>query len=140
MGERAERQPSPGIPWGVTEKNLVAYTQAALAKFIREVRGTDGLQFRMHQESGLKRAEMAAFWGSLFDIVKQTAPAIRCDLRAKGLPDSIIDAATGVPSIKTLSRLGRFRSGERSMTCVWDKLSHRSPVRPLSGPRSQTCV
>jgi hypothetical protein len=93
MGEQAARQPTPGIPWGVTEKNLVAYTQAALAKFLREVRGTDGLQFRMHEESGLKRAEMAAFWGSLFDIVKQTAPAIRCDLRAKGLPDSIIDAA-----------------------------------------------
>jgi len=93
MGNQAAREPTPGIPWGVTEKNLVPYTQAALAKFIREVRGTDGLQFRMHEESGLKRAEMAAFWGSLFDIVKQTAPTIRCDLRAKGLPDSIIDAA-----------------------------------------------
>jgi hypothetical protein len=95
---KAAKEPAPGIPWGVTEKNLVPYTQAALGKFLREVRGMDAVQFRMHEESGLKRSEMHEFWGSVFDIVRQTAPLVRCDLRAKGLPDSIIDlaAAKGV--------------------------------------------
>ena len=93
MGERSAKEPTNGIPWGVTEKNLVPYTQAALAKFLREVRGVDAIQFRMHDESGLKPSEMHDFWGSVFDIVKNTAPNVRCDLRAKGLPDSIIDLA-----------------------------------------------
>jgi hypothetical protein len=91
--DRAMREPAPGIPWGVTEKNLVAYTQAALARFLKMVPEADALQFRMHEESGLKRAEMAGFWGSIFDIVKASGRNLRCDLRAKGLPDSIIDVA-----------------------------------------------
>jgi len=93
MGDKSAKEPTDGIPWGVTEKNLVPYTQAALAKFLREVRGPDAIQFRMHDESGLKKSEMHEFWGSVFDLVKQTAPNVRCDLRAKGLPDSIIDLA-----------------------------------------------
>ncbi|MCX5683969.1 MAG: hypothetical protein NT049_09825, partial [Planctomycetota bacterium] len=93
MGDRAAKEPTDGIPWGVTEQNLVPYTQAALAKFLREVRGMDAIQFRMHDESGLKPSEMHEFWGSVFDLVKRTAPLVRCDLRAKGLPDSVIDLA-----------------------------------------------
>jgi hypothetical protein len=93
MGDRSAKEPTDGIPWGVTEKNLVPYTQAALAKFLREVRGPDAIQFRMHDESGLKPSEMHDFWGSVFDLAKGAAPNVRLDLRAKGLPDTIIDLA-----------------------------------------------
>ena len=92
-GERATREPTPGIPWGVTETNLVPYTQAALARFLQVAPEADAIQFRMHDESGLKPGEMKAFWGGVFDIVKQSGRHIRCDLRAKGLPDEIIDLA-----------------------------------------------
>ena len=40
--------------WGVTAENLIAYTKAALAKFVRLVPDVDAIQFRMHDESGLK--------------------------------------------------------------------------------------
>jgi len=84
------KQPTPGLVWGVTEKNLTAYTTAALAKFIRLVPGLDALQFRMHDESGLKNREQADFWRAIFKVVKERGPNIRFDARAKGLPDAVI--------------------------------------------------
>lgn len=97
--DRATKEPTPGLVWGVTEKNLVPYTKAALAKFVRVVPRVDGLQFRMHDESGLKVGEQEAFWRDVFVMMKQTAPNLRLDLRAKGLPDSVIQTAidVGIP-------------------------------------------
>ncbi|MGA2497109.1 MAG: hypothetical protein ABSH20_05180 [Tepidisphaeraceae bacterium] len=95
----ALRNPTPHLVWGVNEKNLIPYTKAALAQFVRAVPRVDALQFRMHDESGLKNSEQVSFWQSVFAMMKQQAPGLRLDLRAKGLPDSVIDAAieTGVP-------------------------------------------
>jgi len=87
----ATRAPTPGLVWGVTETNLTAYTKAALAKFIREVPKLDGIQFRMHDESGLKNREQIDFWRNIFQVMKQYGPDIRFDARAKGLPDSVIE-------------------------------------------------
>jgi hypothetical protein len=97
--DRATQEPTPGLVWGVTEKNLVTYTQAALAKFVRVIPHLDGIQFRMHDESGLKNSEQEAFWRDVFTMMKQTAPNLHLDLRAKGLPDSVIQTAldTGIP-------------------------------------------
>lgn len=55
--DRATKEPTPGLVCGVTEKNLVPYAQAALAKFVRVVPELDAIQFRMHDESGLKNNE-----------------------------------------------------------------------------------
>ncbi|MGW8315406.1 MAG: hypothetical protein ACWGNV_07385 [Bacteroidales bacterium] len=80
---------------GVTAENLGPYTKAALAKFIQEVPGLDGLQLRMHNESGLREgAEMEAFWREVFGMIRETAPGLQVDLRAKELPESVIRIAS----------------------------------------------
>lgn len=97
--DEATRRPTPGLVWGVTAENLVPYTKAALASFVRQVPALDGIQFRMHDESGLKVGEQEAFWRDVFQLMKQAAPNLRLDLRAKGLPDAVIQSALdiGVP-------------------------------------------
>ena len=89
--ERIPARPTPGLVWGVTEKNLTPYTNAALVKFLRLVPEIDAIQFRMHDESGLKNREQGDFWRNVFQVMKQYAPNVRIDARAKGLPDSVID-------------------------------------------------
>ncbi len=84
------------LPWlvtGLTEQNLVPYTKAALRQFMDVFPELDGLQFRMHDESGLKKEEMGSFWHDVFAMLHATHPKARLDLRAKELPDSIIDDA-----------------------------------------------
>ena len=93
--DEATKKPTPGLVWGVTAENLVPYTKAALAKFVKEVPALDAIQFRMHDESGLKNSEQEAFWRDVFQMMKTTAPSLRLDLRAKGLPDSVIQSAVG---------------------------------------------
>jgi hypothetical protein len=97
--DEGTRKPVPGLVWGVTSYNLVAYTKAALAEFVRRVPALDGIQFRMHDESGLKNSEQEAFWRDVFQMMQQAAPNLRLDLRAKGLPDAVIQSAidVGVP-------------------------------------------
>ena len=85
-------QPKPGLVWGVTTENLTPYTKAALAKFVHAVPELDAVQFRMHDESGLKAGEQEAFWREIFQVMKQNAPQMRFDARAKGLPDAVIEA------------------------------------------------
>ncbi len=97
--EDALKKPTPGLVWGVTADNLVPYTKAALTKFLREVHGIDAIQFRMHDESGLKNSEQAGFWSEIARLMQHEAPNIRFDARAKGLPDAVIDdiVSTGIP-------------------------------------------
>ena len=97
--DEATQKPVPGMVWGVTGENLVAYTKAALASFVKLVPAVDAIQFRMHDESGLKNSEQEAFWRDVFQMMRETAPKLRLDLRAKGLPDSVIQSAieAGVP-------------------------------------------
>lgn len=89
--ERSLRDPSWGLVKGVTARNLTPYTKAALAQFVRLVPEVDAIQFRMHDESGLKAEEQEAFWRNIFEVMKQHAPKVRFDARAKGLPDAVID-------------------------------------------------
>ena len=95
----ATKKPVPGLVWGVTAENLVPYTKAALAELVKQVPALDAIQFRMHDESGLKNSEQESFWRDVFQMMKQAAPNLRLDLRAKGLPDSVIQSASevGVP-------------------------------------------
>lgn len=95
----ATKKPVPGLVWGVSAENLVPYTKAALAEFVRRVPAVDAIQFRMHDESGLKKNEQEGFWRDVFQMMKKSAPNLRLDLRAKGLPDSVIESAAevGVP-------------------------------------------
>jgi hypothetical protein len=94
--DAAKNRPTPGLVSGVTTGNLTAYTNAALAELFRRVPGIDALQFRMHDESGLKSSEQEAFWRSVFTTMKEHAPGVRFDARAKGLPDAVIDAGVAM--------------------------------------------
>lgn len=92
----APDQPVPGLVWGVNADNLITYNKAALAKFVRLVPDLDGIQFRMHNESGLKEGEQHGFWLDVFRMMKETAPHLRLDLRAKELPQPVIESALDV--------------------------------------------
>ena len=83
----------PGLVFGVTAENLSAYTKAALHRFIEVFPEVDAIQFRMHDESGLKHAEMQSFWHDVFTAIKRDHPSMRLDLRAKELPDAVINDA-----------------------------------------------
>ena len=91
-------QPVPGLVWGVNGDNLIAYTKAALTKFVKEIPDLDALQFRMHDESGLKKEEQDGFWRDVFQMMKVAAPGLRLDLRVKELKESVIQSAieTGI--------------------------------------------
>jgi hypothetical protein len=91
-------QPVPGLVWGLNDSNLIPYTKAALAKFVRMVPELDGIQFRMHNESGLKKSEQDLFWSDIFNMMKAAVPHLRLDLRAKELPETVIQSAinTGI--------------------------------------------
>jgi hypothetical protein len=91
--DEATKKPVLGLVWGVTGENLAHYTKAALAKFARFAPAVDAIQFRMHDESGLKKSEQEGFWRQVFQMMKEHAPNLRLDLRAKGLPDSVIQTA-----------------------------------------------
>ncbi len=82
-----------GLVSGVTAENLAAYTKAGLRQFLQVFPEIDAIQFRMHDESGLKPEEIRPFWHDVFSSIKETHPALRLDLRAKGLPDEVIDDA-----------------------------------------------
>jgi len=94
----APLKPVYGLVWGVNDANLVTYNKAALAKFVRQVPELDGIQFRMHNESGLKKSEQDGFWSDVFKMLKVYAPNLRLDLRAKELPESVIQSTlnTGI--------------------------------------------
>jgi hypothetical protein len=83
----------PGLVWGVTTENLANYTKAALRRFMEVFPEVDGIQFRMHDESGLKREEMAGYWHEVFGFIKAAQPNMRIDLRVKDLPDAVINDA-----------------------------------------------
>lgn len=89
-------KPVPGTVQGVTDDNLISYSKSALAKFIKLVPGLDAIQFRMHSESGLKKEEQESFWSDIFRMIKETAPDMHLDLRAKGLPEPVIQSALDV--------------------------------------------
>ena len=66
----------------MTAENLAPYTKAALRRFLEVFPEIDAIQFRMHDESGLKPSEVQPFWHDVFSDIKQTHPNLRLDLRA----------------------------------------------------------
>jgi hypothetical protein len=93
LGNTGLRGPTPSLVWGMNSTNLIPYTQAALKTFFKTFPALDGIQFRMHDESGLKPGEQTQFWKSIFQTVMEVAPTMPLDLRAKGLTAEEIQAA-----------------------------------------------
>jgi hypothetical protein len=86
-------RPVPNTVTGVTADNLNAYTLASIEALLRAVPALDSIQFRVHEESGLKPEEMESFWRVVFQRVQQARPGILLEARAKGTPDSVINTA-----------------------------------------------
>jgi len=84
---------TPHTVYGVTAGNLAPYTKAALRKLLAVFPEIDGIQFRMHGESGLTHDEIPRFWREVFSMLRELKPTLRFDLRAKGLPDEVIENA-----------------------------------------------
>jgi hypothetical protein len=93
------KQEAAGSIFGLTDENLIAYTQAALPKFLRLTPGIDRLQFRVHTESSLDLPQQVPFWNLIYDVIRKSGQKILVDMRAKGFNDDMIDAAmaSGLP-------------------------------------------
>jgi len=91
LGELTE--PREGLVWGVTGDNLIPYTKAALDRFVESFPNLDGIEFRMHSESGLRAGEQESFWKDVFKSLKISAPHLNYVIRAKDMPESVIQAA-----------------------------------------------
>lgn len=85
--------PIPNSVEGVTTENLNPYTLASLRELLVRVPGVDALQFRAHEESGLKREEMEGFWRAVFKDLQITKPGLMVELRGKNTPDAVINSA-----------------------------------------------
>ncbi len=86
-------QIADGLVWGVTEQNLIPYTQAAFTKFLKAVPGLDKIMLLMHGESGLKTEDMKVFWDNFYQTMKREAPGMVYEVRAKGVSDDLIERA-----------------------------------------------
>jgi hypothetical protein len=86
-------RPIPNSVSGVTTENLGAYTLASLRELLVRMPAVDGLQLRVHEESGLHPAEMVDFWRAVFEHLHAARPAMKVELRGKNTPDAVIDSA-----------------------------------------------
>lgn len=120
----------PGLVWGVTSANLSSYNKTALSKFVRLVPDLDAIQFRMHNESGLKREEQDSFWLDVFREIKMTAPNLRLDLRAKELPESVVQSAIDVGV--------NFRITTKFWMEQMGMPYHPTQINPEKSPRRQS--
>src|SRR5262249_38526798 len=59
-------RPIPDSVVGVTTENINAYTLASVKELLARVPAVDGLQFRVHEESGLAHEGMEGFWHAIF--------------------------------------------------------------------------
>ncbi len=83
--------PVKGKVFGLTEENLIPYTRAALAAFLRAIPEVDNIMLLMHNESGLKTEDMKGFWESIYRVMKEAGPKIQYEIRAKGVSDDLIE-------------------------------------------------
>ena len=75
---------------GLSEANLIPYTLTAIKQFLREFHEIDSVQLLMMDESGLKTEDMQVFWKNIFPALKDAAPDLQYELRAKGVSDDLI--------------------------------------------------
>lgn len=91
--DRSGATPIPSSIQGVTRANINDYTLASVKQLLASVPGIDGLQFRVHEESGLSNEGMEGFWHAIFASARVARPDMLLELRGKSTPDSVIDAA-----------------------------------------------
>src|SRR3989442_3031012 len=67
-------RPVPNTVGGLTADKLNAYTLASLEELVRRVPALDAIQFRVHEDSGLKPEEMEGFWRVVVQRLQQVKP------------------------------------------------------------------
>ena len=87
-------KPDPDTVAGLTENNLIGYTLAAIKQFLTEFHEIDNVQLLMMDESGLKTSDMKVFWKNIFPALKEAAPNLQYELRAKGVSDDLVKQGT----------------------------------------------
>lgn len=78
---------------GLNNDNLMAYSEAALAKMIRLMPDLDRIEFRVHVESSLTLAEQREFWRRMLGVVEESDRHIEVRMRVKGFTDDLIETA-----------------------------------------------
>ena len=86
-----QAQPDTGKVVGLNLGNLIPYTRAALATFLRSFPEVDMVQFLMNPESGLRTQDAKRFWTSVYLGMKEAAPNLQYEVRAKGVSDDLIE-------------------------------------------------
>ncbi len=85
---------------GLNKENHAAYCRDAVRQLLQACPAISGITFRVHGESGVNEGSYA-FWSTIFDGVKTCGRKVEIDMHAKGLDQSMIDAAvtTGMPVV-----------------------------------------
>jgi len=87
-------KPAPFTVAGVSETNLVPFTLTAISQFLKEFHEIDAVQLLMMDESGLKTEQMNEFWKKIYPALKEAAPDLQYELRAKGVSDDLVKQGT----------------------------------------------
>jgi hypothetical protein len=82
--------PDTGKVVGLSLTNLIPYTRAALETMLRAFPEVDRVQFLMNPESGLQTKDAESFWTSVYQGMKEAAPNLQYEVRAKGVSDDLI--------------------------------------------------
>jgi hypothetical protein len=92
----APAKPVNGLVWGLNNDNLISYTKAALAKFVKVIPDLDGILFFINDETGLKKGELQGFATDFFHMIKEVTPDLNLYIHSKGLTDPMIQSAVDV--------------------------------------------
>ena len=74
---------NPSAVAGVTLDNVNAYMLASVKELLARVPAVDGLQFRVHEESGLANEGMEGLWHDVFAAVEAPGRASRSSCAAR---------------------------------------------------------
>jgi hypothetical protein len=86
-----QEQAQIGKVVGLSLTNLVPYTHAALATMLRSFPEVDTVQFLMNPESGLRTQDAKSFLTSVYQGMKEAAPKLQYEVRAKGVSDELVE-------------------------------------------------
>jgi hypothetical protein len=83
---------------GLNKENHAAYCRDAVRLLLQKCPAISGITFRVHGESGVNEGSYN-FWSTIFDGVKTCGRKVEIDMHAKGMDESMINAAvsTGMP-------------------------------------------
>ena len=113
----------------------------------------------MHAESGLKTGEMKDFWQSIYRVMKDNAPDLQYEIRAKGVSDDLIEYGlslglkirvntkfwaeqVGLPFHPThIQELNQFERRHSYSDMLKYPRDYQTPLDPVdfAGPRACCC-